>query len=441
MKIRPDVNDTLQNEGSAAVRDRLDRATKYNGPNGPNGAFEQTRESNRFKLVPFKDLRPDSRSAYLVKGIMPASGIALVWGPPKCGKSFWTFDLVMHVSLGWQYRGRRVNSGPVVYCPFEGADGFKARAEAFRRAHGIAQDTEVPFFLAAIQNAKLVRDHRALIDCIRKEIGSTVPVAVVLDTLNRSIDGSESKDEDMGAYLSAAEAIHQAFGCIVIIVHHCGIDGSRPRGHTSLTGTADVQIAVRRDAADNVVVLVEYMKDGPSGAEFMSKLNPIDVGVDQDGDPITSCVIVPIEGSAAATPPKSKKDREWDKSLLRRVLMSVLADVGADVRPYADGPTVRAVDQEAVRREFYKSYAAVEGDAAAKQNTRRKAFHRATEKAQKEDHINVRLMGNIIYVWPVKDPGPGGVLRKKAAAKDYDGRDLTQEASCADRTPPTFSAG
>ena len=41
MKIRPDVNDTLQNEGSAAVRDRLDRATKYNGPNGQNG--EKTR--------------------------------------------------------------------------------------------------------------------------------------------------------------------------------------------------------------------------------------------------------------------------------------------------------------------------------------------------------------------------------------------------------------
>jgi hypothetical protein len=33
MKIRPDVNDTLQNEGETAVRERLDRATKYNGPN------------------------------------------------------------------------------------------------------------------------------------------------------------------------------------------------------------------------------------------------------------------------------------------------------------------------------------------------------------------------------------------------------------------------
>ena len=33
------------------------------------------------------------------------------------------------------------------------------------------------------------------------------PVVVVLDTLNRSIDGSESKDADMGAYLAAAETI------------------------------------------------------------------------------------------------------------------------------------------------------------------------------------------------------------------------------------------
>jgi hypothetical protein len=28
--------------------------------------------------------------------------------------------------------------------------------------------------------------------------------------------------------------IRNAFGCAVIVVHHCGIDATRPRGHTSL---------------------------------------------------------------------------------------------------------------------------------------------------------------------------------------------------------------
>jgi hypothetical protein len=34
----------------------------------------------------------------------------------------------------------------------------------------------------------------------------------------------------------------------VVIVHHCGIEGTRPRGHSSLTGAADAQLAVKRDA-------------------------------------------------------------------------------------------------------------------------------------------------------------------------------------------------
>jgi hypothetical protein len=191
--------------------------------------------------------------------VIPNSGLIAVWGPPKCGKSFWVFDLVMHVALGWPYRGRRVQQGPVVYCAFEGAEGFKDRAEAYRRKHTIPET--VPFYLIAT-NAKLVRDQKALIESIAGQIGDLPPVCVVLDTLNRSIDGSESKDVDMGAYLDAADAIDEAFACAVLIVHHCGVDGSRPRGHTSLTGNIVSQLAVKRDAEKNVIVEVEAMKDG-----------------------------------------------------------------------------------------------------------------------------------------------------------------------------------
>jgi RecA-family ATPase len=101
---------------------------------------------------------------------------------------------------------------------------------------------------------------------------------VVLDTLNRSLRGSESSDEDMTAYLKAADAIREAFDCAVIIVHHCGVDGTRPRGHTSLTGTVDAQLAVKRDASDNVMVTVEHMKDGPEGDVIGSRLERVELG-------------------------------------------------------------------------------------------------------------------------------------------------------------------
>ena len=215
-----------------------------------------------YRLVPFEELKPGIKSPWLVEGVIPQQGLVAVWGPPKCGKSFWTFDLAMHVALRRPYRGRRVNGGPVAYFAFEGAAGFGARAEAFRRAHEITG--KVPFWLLA-SNAKLVRDHPALIASIDGQMDAP-PMAVVLDTLNRSIDGSESKDQDMGAYLAAAETIVQAFDCVVIIVHHCGVDGSRPRGHTSLTGAANTQVAVKRDTTGNIVVEVEAMKDGAEGS-------------------------------------------------------------------------------------------------------------------------------------------------------------------------------
>jgi RecA-family ATPase len=187
----------------------------------------------RFELVPFNELRPGTEPDYLVAGLIPRVGIVVIWGPPKCGKSFWTFDLTMDVAFGWPYRGRRVEAGTVVYCAFEGAAGFKKRAEAFRRHHEL--EAEPAFYLLAAR-ADLAKDHAALIADIRAQLGDTRPTAIVLDTLNRSLNGSESKDEDMAKYIRGADAIREAFDCAVLIVHHCGVNDTRPRGHTSLTG-------------------------------------------------------------------------------------------------------------------------------------------------------------------------------------------------------------
>ena len=65
----------------------------------------------RFKLVAFDQIELRRDCAYLVQGIIPREGLTVVWGPPKCGKSFVVFDLTMHVALGWEFRGRRVSQG------------------------------------------------------------------------------------------------------------------------------------------------------------------------------------------------------------------------------------------------------------------------------------------------------------------------------------------
>jgi hypothetical protein len=75
-------------------------------------AEQAKRRRIRFELTPFAEFKLEERAPYLVKGLLPRSGLAVVWGPPKCGKSFWVFDLLIHVAFGWEYRGHRVVSGP-----------------------------------------------------------------------------------------------------------------------------------------------------------------------------------------------------------------------------------------------------------------------------------------------------------------------------------------
>jgi AAA domain/Toprim-like len=169
----------------------------------------------RFPLLPFDQLKPGTARNYLVKGVLPRVGLCVAWGPPKCGKSFWFFDLLLHVALGWKYRDKLVQQGVVIYCAFEGAEGFKARAEAFRRKHKLAEDQGVPLYIMPMR-MDLVRDHQGLIAAIREQLPEGVhPAAVGLDTLNRSLTGSESSDEDMSAYVNAADAIREAFTCFV----------------------------------------------------------------------------------------------------------------------------------------------------------------------------------------------------------------------------------
>jgi hypothetical protein len=278
----------------------------------------------RFRLRCFDEITIGADRAYLVNGIIPRTGLVVVWGPPKCGKSFWTFDLVMHVALGWEYRGRRVLHGPVVYLALEGSKGFEGRIEAFRRRYlQCLQETldRVPFYLIA-DPINLAKDHADLIGCIRLQ--ASPPAVVVIDTLNRSLVGSESDDKDMAAYIRAADAIRNAFDCVVIVVHHCGIDATRPRGHTSLGGAVDAQLAVKRGTADNIVVMVEFMKDGAEGETLPSRLEVVDVGYDADGETMTSCAIVPVEDTAA------KPDTNRKLSDRQRLALDALANCAVE---------------------------------------------------------------------------------------------------------------
>jgi hypothetical protein len=282
------------------LREPPDDGPHSNGHDtGRTRGKQDEQRTSHIRLVPFGQIKLNTSRRELIKGLLPRTGLAVIWGPPKCGKSYKTFDMMMHVALGRDYRDRRVQQGPVVYCAFEGASGLEARIEAWRQKH-LAEDAdadEVPFYLMPA-TLDLVKERGELIEAIKQlDIN---PVAIVLDTLNRSLVGSESNDEDMGKYIRASDALREAFDCLVAVVHHCGHNGERPRGHTSLVAAADAVLSVKKEAAGRIIMKVDMMKDGPEGEMVASRLLQVTVGEDEDGDLMTTCVVVPVDTPSQA---------------------------------------------------------------------------------------------------------------------------------------------
>jgi AAA domain len=300
----------------------------------------------RIKLVPFDQIEFDPGARHLVQGLVPLFGLVVVWGPPKTGKSFVVFDMGMHIARGRSYRGRHVEQGAVVYCAFEGQRGIRDRVEAYRRHH-LAEGEEVPFYLQPV-TLDLVHDHAELAVAIRRDLPE-LPACIVLDTLNQSLHGSENRDEDMSAYVRAANTLRQTFDCSVIIVHHCGHDQTRPRGHTALIGGVDAVLSVKKDASRNVVLAVDCMKDGEAGEMVGSRLVQVILGEDRYGQEITSCVVEPAEVERVDTKPRLSNKQQ----LALDALVSLSVEHGKEPPASFGLPSgLLAVDVEAWRSEL-----------------------------------------------------------------------------------------
>jgi hypothetical protein len=318
----------------------------------PPSAPDSRPGEQRFTLVPFCQLRPGTDPGYLVDELIPLRGIVLFWGKRKCLKSFWVYNLSFYIARHTEYRGRSILRGPVVYCAFEGAHGYKKRAEALRRWHNVPETEEVPLFLVP-GRANMIKEFPLLIAAVRQQLMGELPRMIVLDTLNKSLVGSESKDVDMAAYIVAAEALRDAFDCVVVIVHHCGYDESHPRGHTSLTGAVDAEFEIVREGM-LVTVKNVTMRDGPEGFEIRSAAEVVDVGEDINGKVLSSLVIVPTDAPAAT--PRKKGRPNVSAPILINSLRRALADRGGMFRPKSEKAAAHAVHEPEVKQRFDDAY-------------------------------------------------------------------------------------
>lgn len=270
-----DVGDLAQRDGREALAQLLESAPAPE-PRQP-----------RFRLLSGADLRELPPLSWRVRGVLPAEGLAALYGPSASGKSFLALDLAAAIAEGRDWFMHRTQAAPVVYVALEGEAGFRQRVGAWEQANG----RDLPAGLRLVlQSFKLTDD-----DDVR-DLGAVVPAGavVILDTLNRAAPlADENASRDMGEILEAAKQLQATTGGLVLLVHHSGKDVTRGlRGHSSLFAAMDASVEVTRDG-DRREWKVAKAKDGEDGRAHPFRLAVQGLGDDADGEPVTSCIVLP----------------------------------------------------------------------------------------------------------------------------------------------------
>lgn len=268
----------------------------------------------RFNLLSDADLCKLPALQWRIKKVLPEKGLAAVFGASGSGKSFAVIDMSQAIAAGHEWFGYKSKPCNVVYCALEGEGGIAGRVAAYRIRHG-----------ATAQNIRyLVQSFSLLESGDITELAQAIQAAnggadvVILDTLNRAAPGADENDsKSMGQIIAAAKELQTLIGGLVILVHHTGKDASKGlRGHSSLHAALDAAIEVRRDG-DRREWLIAKSKDGEDGEAHPFKLDVVELGTDEDDEPITSCTVHPLEEIADSIkkvmPPKSGNQRAvWD---------------------------------------------------------------------------------------------------------------------------------
>lgn len=295
--------------------------------------FEREPFRSRFSAVRWADMdKPGDEHEWLIKGVITRSEVAMCAGPSKSGKSFMVIDAGLAIARGVEWFGLRVLQGGVIYQAGEGQKGLKKRIRAYREANEITPDDPLDFVLLPARiDLYHSDDHtEALIDeCKYWASTFTHPLElIVIDTWATATPGANENDgKDVGVVLERCARISKATGAAVLLVHHMNADGSKVRGHTSILGNLENVLIVRQvegttDEYGRQVreVVVDKNKDGVDGKRFRFTLRSVQIGVDADGDPVTSCIVVNSEGSTTDQPPPQRPNVSSSEALLVRAI-------------------------------------------------------------------------------------------------------------------------
>ena len=270
----------------------------------------------RFTLLGIDDLAALPTADYLIKGVLPSSGIAAIFGPSGSGKTFVALDLLMAIACQSDWFGYKVKNAPVTYIGLEGKSGINNRIKAWQLKNNLSP-SNFKVILNRLDLRKLA-DVDALAAAIRG--ASMAAGVVVIDTLNQATPGAdENSSVDMGIAISHLQRLQELVGGLVLIIHHTGKNTTQGlRGHSSLKAALDANIEVI--GGDKKAIALEKVKDGEDGQSHPFRLVAHTLGVDSDGDAITSCTVERDRSAIFCKPEPSGKAQKAALKVIKQAL-------------------------------------------------------------------------------------------------------------------------
>jgi AAA domain len=365
----------------------------------------------------------------LVKKFLAETGAGLISGQWGTAKTFIAIDLSASVMMGTSFAGRAVKrKGGILFIAAEGAAEIPIRLQAVVETKFPAHKGRLPFAWAEQCPSLMEQDAIKKLELIAKWAVDRmlaefdVPlVLIIIDTMSAAANFKDENASSEGQQaMNVLSELSRRTGALVLACDHFGkTPDTGTRGTSAKEASADVVIACLgdKDLAGNVAnkrIAIRKLRSGTTGEETAFTLRVVDMGVDEDGEPITTCV---VDWSPVTVPPPrdAGKGKGWPKSatVFRAALITGIERHGAEQRPFTDGPSVRAVELEKVHEEFDKRYP-IDGDDRQKQlSRRRQVFKRSRAEAESRGLIGVRDIDGKFWVWPIH-PEDGAMQAKRS---------------------------
>ena len=245
---------------------------------------------------------------WLVKHIMPADSIGVLFGGSGTFKSFIALDAALHVAHGLPWMGRKTTRCPVLFIAAEGGAGLWRRIQAWHRERGLSA-ADIEFYVVPV--AVSLTTQASQVVAAAQALGVT-PGMVIVDTMSQTFDGEENSANEVAAYLrELGVQFRSLWMCSVLVIHHSGHQATeRPRGSSAIRSNVDFMLGVFRDEKEMLATMTcVKQKDGELFEDQPFALTRQVLGHDEDGDEITSLVAAHVETAQALIAHKQQEAR------------------------------------------------------------------------------------------------------------------------------------